>query len=217
MIFKAIIFDCDGVIVDTETISNKILQKKLMEYGLHLSDEEMHKHFSGFTAEDTVKTATALVGHPLPDTFKDDLRAEFRKVVEKELLPISGIPELLGKIKVPIAMATNSQRTGMEFKLQKVGLIDKFQHRFCVEDVAKPKPHPELYLKAAASLKVEPKDCLVIEDSAAGISAGVEAGMTVYGYCEATSEESQKKAGATMSFPTIELLTQGLAKAGVLG
>jgi len=216
MPFKAIIFDCDGVIVDTETISNRILKNKLITYGLHLSDHEMHKYFSGFTADDTVRTAELLLGHSFPDTFKAELRAEFQEIIQEHLLPIQGIPELLQRVNVPIAMATNAQKKSMEFKLEKVGLINTFKHRFCLEDVSHAKPHPELYLMAAKSLAMNPKDCLVIEDSAAGIAAGIAAGMTVYGYSESTGEEAQSKAGAKMSFPTIEELTKKLEEIGLL-
>lgn len=216
MSFKAIIFDCDGVIVDTETINNQILKQKLAVYGLTLSDLEMHQMFSGLTAENNVATASKLLGKPLPDHFADDVRAEFHKRIEQHLTPIKNIPELLRRINVPIAMATNAHRRAMDFKLNKIELIDYFKQRFCIDDVVNPKPAPDLYLMAANAIKVKPEDCLVIEDSVAGITAGVEAGMTVYGFSECTDEKMQAEAGAAMSFPSIADLMQQLEKVGML-
>ena len=216
MSFKAVIFDCDGVIVDTETINNQILKRKLATYGLHLTELEMHQMFSGLTAENNVKTASELLGKQLPESFAIELRTEFHEIITKHLAPIKDIPELLERIKVPIAMATNAHRPAMNFKLDKIGLMQVFKHRFCIEDVVNPKPHPDLYLMAAKAINMEPKDCLVIEDSVAGITAGVAAGMTVYGFSECTDEASQAEAGAKMSFPTIAQLIKQLDHIGIL-
>lgn len=216
MSFKAVIFDCDGVIVDTETINNQILKQKLAQYGLKLNELEMHQKFSGLTAEDNKQTAAQLLGKPLPDNFVTDLRAEFHRRINEHLVPIKDIPELVTRIQVPIAMATNAHRPAMDFKLQKINLIEHFSTRFCIDDVPNPKPHPDLYLMAAKSLNVAPEQCLVIEDSIAGISAGVAAGMTVYGFCECTDAKSQAKAGAKHSFATIRQLIQHLEQLNML-
>ncbi|TBR44976.1 HAD family phosphatase [Marinomonas agarivorans] len=216
MKFKAVIFDCDGVIVDTETINNQILKQKLAEHGLTLSALEMHQKFSGLTAEENRKTAEALIGKSLPDSFITELRAEFHRRINEHLEPIKDIPELISRINTPIAMATNAHRPAMDFKLNKIGLIDQFKQRFCIDDVPNPKPHPDLYLLAANALNTAPQDCLVIEDSTAGITAGVKAGMTVYGFCECSDQESQIQAGASKSFPTIRQLIEHLQTLNLL-
>jgi len=204
--YKAIIFDCDGVIVDTETISNDIFTSMLRQQGLTIDEKTLLEQFTGFTNEVTLKNAEKLLGKPLPDNFDTDYRKQFHDRIDKHLDTIEGVRELLEKIPCPIAMATNARRKEMNFKLNKIKLVEAFSTRFCVEDVANGKPAPDLYLKAAKALKIDPKDCLVIEDSVAGITAGCAAGMTVLAYSGAISKEMQAAAGATACFDTMQEL-----------
>lgn len=210
MSFKAIIFDCDGVIVDTETISNSIFQSKLAELGLTLSMQEVNNLFTGYTTEQNLITASNLLHQALPATFKAELKTAYLAALKSNLVCIQGIPELLSQLVPPIAMATNAQASDMELKLDKLGLSDRFKHRFCVNDVTNPKPAPDLYLLASQKLKTHPKDCLVIEDSIAGIKAGVAAGMTVYAFSEKMNSTEQIKAGASRCFHSMAELKQHL-------
>lgn len=204
--YKAIIFDCDGVIVDTETLSNGILKSLLSEQGLNLDDETLHAKFTGFTNQENLINAEALLGRALPSDFDINYRQQFHNAINENLTPITGVLELLEKIHVPIAMATNARREEMEFKLHKIQLNQRFATRFCVEDVDYGKPAPDLYLKAAKALNVSPEDCLVIEDSVAGISAGRAAGMRVLAFSETVDKQMQLKAGATECFESMSEL-----------
>lgn len=204
--YKAIIFDCDGVIVDTENISNTILKSMLNECGLELDDETLHAKFTGFTNQENLINAEKLLGKPLPANFDEDYRQRFHNVIEADLEPIKGVRDLLSKIKTPIAMATNARRKEMDFKLTKIQLTERFSTRFCVDDVENGKPAPDLYLKAAKALNVEPEDCLVIEDSVAGITAGRAAGMRVLAFSETLDEKMQTAAGATECFKSMKEL-----------
>lgn len=204
--YKAIIFDCDGVIVDTENISNTILKSMLNECGLELDDETLHAKFTGFTNQENLINAEKLLGKPLPANFDEDYRQRFHNVIEADLEPIKGVRDLLSKIKAPIAMATNARRKEMDFKLTKIQLAERFSTRFCVDDVENGKPAPDLYLKAAKALNVAPEDCLVIEDSVAGITAGRAAGMRVLAFSETLDEKMQTAAGATECFKSMKEL-----------
>ena len=204
--YKAIIFDCDGVIVDTENISNTILKAMLSECGLELDDEILHTQFTGFTNHENLINAEKLLGRPLPSDFDEDYRQRFHAVIEADLEPIEGVRDLLNKITAPIAMATNARRKEMDFKLNKIQLAERFSTRFCVEDVENGKPAPDLYLKAAKALNVAPEDCLVIEDSIAGITAGKAAGMRVLAFSETLDAGMQTAAGATQCFNTMKEL-----------
>lgn len=208
--YQAIIFDCDGVIVDTENLSNTLYKNALSKLGLHLSDAELHHHFSGFTTEHNLKKSEELLGRPLPSDFADTLKTEFYRVISESLPTIEGVRELLQEIKVPIAMATNARREEMEFKLEKTQLAERFSVRFCVDDVAQPKPAPDLYLAAANALGVDPQYCLVIEDSIAGVQAGTAAGMSVHAYSETMDETLQKQAGAVSTNKTMRALSDQL-------
>lgn len=206
--YKAIIFDCDGVIVDTETLSNNIMKAMLSDLGLELDAEFIHENFSGFTTKDNLKTASQLLGHPLPDNFHTDYKARFKQHIENHLEPIPGVTELLARITCPIAMATNANREEMHEKLTKIGLLERFPVRYALDDVAQGKPAPDLYLKAAAALGAAPQDCLVIEDSMAGIRAGKAAGMTVLAYSATMNASKQTEAGAAVCFQSMaELIT----------
>ena len=204
--YKAIIFDCDGVIVDTENISNNILKSMLSQYGLELDDETLHAKFTGFTNQENLANAEKLLGRALPENFDDDYRKQFHTIIEASLEPIHGVRNLLDKITTPIARATNARRKEMNFKLDKIQLSERFATRFCVDDVENGKPAPDLYLKAAKALNIDPKDCLVIEDSIAGIMAGKAAGMRVLAFSETIDAKIQAAAGATECFIAMEEL-----------
>ncbi|MEL0613172.1 HAD family phosphatase [Marinomonas arenicola] len=204
--YKAILFDCDGVIVDTENISNEIMRSMLQQQGLHIDDKLLHERFTGFTNKENLKTAEDLLGKALPESFDADYRTLFHATIDEHLEPIKGVRELLSKITVPIAMATNARRKEMNFKLNKIQLDERFSVRFCVEDVANGKPAPDLYLKAAAALNIAPEDCLVIEDSVAGITAGKAAGMRVLAFSETLDAQLQRNAGADACFKTMQEL-----------
>jgi len=210
MQFKAIIFDCDGVIVDTETISNNIIQSKLAQLGLILSDQEVQTLFTGFTTKQNLITASDLLNKELPADFEFELKSAYLEEMKQHLEVIQGVPELIYNLSPALAMATNAQRADMEFKLTKLGLTDVFKQRFCVDDVNHPKPAPDLYQLASQSLNIHPKDCLVIEDSLAGIKAGYDAGMTVFAYSQKMDANSQLKAGASQCFNTMSELQHHL-------
>lgn len=198
--YQAVIFDCDGVICDTETLYNGLFQKALNELGANVTEEDLHTHFAGFSTADNLRLAAEFLGRPLPADFAENVRKEFHEAMETSLQTIPGIREVLDKLDVPIAMATNAHRTGMEYKLERLNLQERFRNRFCIDDVKNGKPAPDLYLMAAEHLGVKPENCIVIEDSVAGITAGVRAGMTVLAYSGALPKEPQLKAGAAYSF-----------------
>ena len=204
--YKAVLFDCDGVIVDTENLSNDLLRAMLKEQGLELDDQTLHDKFTGFTNQENLRNAEAMLGKALPANFDADYREKFQALMEAQLEPIHGVPELLRKIQTPIAMATNARRQEMNFKLNKIDLAERFSTRFCVEDVEQGKPAPDLYLKAAKAVGVAPEDCIVIEDSVAGIRAGRAAGMRVFAFSETVPADLQLAAGATEVFDNMKQL-----------
>ncbi|SBS33499.1 6-phosphogluconate phosphatase [Marinomonas aquimarina] len=204
--YQAILFDCDGVIVDTETLSSEILMRMLAEQGLYLDESTLHRHFTGFTNKENLARAESMLGRPLPDDFSAQFHATFQQAIKSSLEPIAGVPELLAAISCPIAMATNAQREELELKLELINLTETFATRFAVNDVAQGKPAPDLYLKAADALKVAPEHCIVIEDSLAGIKAGVAAGATVLAFSAVLPAQAQLEAGATATFKSMSEL-----------
>ncbi|MCE2030543.1 HAD family hydrolase [Sessilibacter corallicola] len=198
--FDAVIFDCDGVLVDTEHMINKLWQTMLSEIGLVLTDEEMMSYFSGKSLPDNITKAVELLGHPLPDHFRNDMAVRGQQLMATELERVPFIEETLLRINLPKAVGTNSFSESLDFKLHKADLTKHFQAYICIDHVEAPKPAPDIYLLAAETLGVNPEKCAVIEDSPIGIRAGVAAGMTVFAYAATMNEEEQKQAGASVCF-----------------
>ncbi|MBM6550338.1 HAD family hydrolase [Marinomonas ostreistagni] len=209
--YEAILFDCDGVIVDTESLSSQILKQQLREIGLDLDDHTMHTQFAGFTTAENMQLVEQMLGRSVPNGFLEQYRQAFHSSILSHLEPIQGVRQLLSKIDKPIAMATNANRHEMNLKLELIGLTETFSTRFAVDDVEHGKPAPDLYLKAAAALNVAPEHCIVIEDSVAGIRAGVAAGATVLAYSDVISRDAQLAAGASATFNSMKELEALLA------
>ncbi|ABC27723.1 predicted phosphatase/phosphohexomutase [Hahella chejuensis KCTC 2396] len=210
--YDAVIFDCDGVLVDTERLTNEVFMSLLAEQGLHLTHMEMHTHFTGQTTEVNLVTAATLLGRALPEDTHHRLRAGFWEAMHTGLTTVPFVEETLQAIRLPKAMATNALREDMDFKLSQTGLHAYFDHCFCVEDVENPKPAPDIYLRAASALGAAPERCVVVEDSTAGITAAVAAGMTVYAYSADMDAEKQKAAGAALCFHDMRELVHLLSR-----
>ncbi len=185
--FDAVLFDCDGVLVDSEPITNGVLRDMLQERGWNISTEECLRLFIGKAVRDESALIEARTGMPLSDAWFADFWARRNARLERELLPIPGAPEAVRALHAAyggrIACASGADRGKIELQLRKVGLLDCFAGRFFSgHDMPRSKPYPDVYLHAAAALGVDPKRCAVVEDTVTGATAGVAAGATVFGY-----------------------------------
>ena len=190
-LFGAVLFDCDGVLVDSEPIVNRVLFEMLAELGWRdtpLTREAVDHHFTGHTIRDVMLAWAGASGNHLPDDWMDRFLARRNAALQAELQAIEGIhaavQHLFDRHQGRIACASGADRFKIEMQLQQVGLWPWFEGRvFSGHEVAASKPEPHVYLAAAAHLGVPPARCLVIEDSAVGARAGLAAGATVWGYC----------------------------------
>ena len=185
--FDLVIFDCDGVLVDTETINNEVISQLLNEAGQEMSPEEVARRTTGLAYSDMWEMFEGEVPGSLPvDIEEQQLTLESERF-RKELLPISGAVETvrcLGAAGMPMCVASNGTREKMVVTLEVTGLSGYFGDKFFgVNQVAHGKPAPDIYLLAAQQMGVPPSRCVVIEDSYPGAQAGLAAGMTVLGYC----------------------------------
>jgi HAD superfamily hydrolase (TIGR01509 family) len=195
-----IIFDCDGVLVDSETITGAVLGRLLQESGLPFSLEEVHARFLGRSLHQCIEIAEEVLGRRLPADFADRYRAGRDEALRTQLQPTPGVKEMLMELQVPFCVASNGERAKMQLTLGITGLLPLFEGRmFSVTEVAHPKPAPDLFLHAAATLDAIPESCVVVEDSVLGIEAGVRAGMTVIGYVRVTPARPLMDAGATFT------------------
>ncbi len=185
---KAVIFDCDGVLVESESIYQKTELKLLTELGLDVDPFAYAERFMGLPTkiyfQNLRETYEPVLGHALPDDFETRFRAQCHHEIETSLVAMDGIADYIAALKLPYAVASS---TGLEFlhrKLHLTNLHASFDpHIYSGEQVPRGKPYPDLFLFTAKKLNVAPEDCLVIEDSVNGVKAGVAAGMPVIGFC----------------------------------
>jgi HAD superfamily hydrolase (TIGR01509 family) len=179
-----VIFDCDGVLVDSELIFARVLGECLTEAACPASAEEALILGFGRNRDTLTAAVEARFGRRLPDGFFEAMRARTALVLEQELAAMPGVVELLAGMPEPRCVASNGHLARVRERLALTGLLELFDpHVFSAIQVAAGKPAPDLFLFAAGRLGVVPPDCLVIEDSLAGVEAARAAGMAVVGFC----------------------------------
>lgn len=183
MTSKAIIFDCDGTLVDSERLANEELIDYLAASGVQLSMQESARRFNGVEMKDSIAQIEQLLGRPVPEDFVDTMRARLEQALTDRLQPIQGVHELIESLKVPYCIASNAPPGKIELSLRITGLLPYFEGAIhSAYTVGFWKPDPTLFLHAAAGMGVAPGECVVVEDSIAGVKAGIAAGMTVFAY-----------------------------------
>lgn len=174
---RLIIFDCDGVLIDSEVISASVLIDEAARVGIALTRAYIRDHFLGRSFPTVAATIRAEFGAVLPDDFEMRYRASLLSRFEEGLRLTPGIIELLPRLAVPFCLATSSSPPRLARSLAISGLEAWFPHRFTASEVKRGKPAPDLFLHAAAQMGADPAQCLVIEDSRPGILAAQAAGM----------------------------------------
>ena len=204
---RLVIFDCDGVLVDSERISNGVFCSMLNDLGLSLTVEDMFRHFVGLSMPQCVELITEMLGRPPSQDFVATLRERTEVALRAEVSAMPGVTEVLNIIQVPFCVASSGNHEKIRLTLGATGLLEKFGNRiYSVVDVEKPKPAPDIFLYAARQMTVDPADCVVIEDTPTGVRAGVAAGMYVLGFCANTPDYRLKEAGADAVFADMRLL-----------
>lgn len=218
--FDAVLFDCDGVLVDSEPLTNGVLRDMLEEAGWKLSSDECMRLFIGKAVKDEIAIIEANTGRPLTTEWLDEFRGRRNEALVEGLLPIRGAVEAVALIHQlydgRIACGSGADRFKVELQLEKCGLMPYFRGRiFSGHELPRSKPAPDVYLAAAAALGVDPRRCAVVEDTVTGVTSGVAAGATVFGYSppEAGHDapEALRQAGATAIFTDMAVLSSLLA------
>ena len=212
MKFEAILFDCDGVLVDSEPITHGVLRAQLAESGWDMPLEECVRHFVGRTVRSQAALIEARTGQPLTDAWMARFYARRDVLLRQHLQPIDGALAAVRAAQQAtdgrIACASGADRGKLVLQLDKVGLAECFgPHVFSGHELPRTKPFPDVYLAAAASLGVAPARCLVIEDTPTGVQAGVAAGATVWALRSAASQpDALLAAGASRLFDSMREL-----------
>ncbi|MBR0693948.1 HAD family hydrolase [Bradyrhizobium lablabi] len=211
-----VIFDCDGVLVDSEVLSCRCLSEALNGVGVALSTEEALKLFLGRSTAAVVEYCDTL-GRPVPANFLTDLAQQVRKTFRSELKPIIGVGALLADLALPRCVASSSDLDRVTFSLELTGLANHFGPSvYTSQMVKRGKPAPDLFLHAASAMGAQPRRTLVIEDSVSGVMAAKAAGMRVWGFVGGSHYRSRngdgllREAGADRIFDRmIDFWTEG--------
>jgi len=209
---RLVIFDCDGVLVDSEPLAVRIDVEMLAEVGLTMSAEEVIERFVGRSPEVILAETEARLGHAVPDGWFDRGEARLRRAYATELRPVRGIAEALEAIADPVCVASSSAHDNIRFKLELTGLYERFAgHIFSASEVANGKPAPDLFLHAASRMGATPADCVVVEDSRYGVQAARAAGMDVFGYAGGLTDAEVLEGPRTVVFDDMSALPELLA------
>ncbi len=199
MKYKCILFDCDGILVDSEEISNAVLQTMVTEAGADLDLHNIYDRFAGKSLKEIFRMIETLGGISFPETFEQDYRKRTYEAFKTELKPVKGVHELLEKVTVPYCVASSGPPEKIRLNLTVTGLIQHFEGRiFSSYDIGSWKPDPQIFEHAAQTMGFEPGECAVIEDSLSGIQAGIAGGFDVYGMAKEHNQALFKDAGAVV-------------------
>jgi HAD superfamily hydrolase (TIGR01509 family) len=180
---ELIIFDSDGVLVDSEIIALTVLVRTASEEGVTISEEDAIRSFRGVKMADCVREIERRLGRDVRDTFIDDVRRATALAFDAELKPVEGIHAALAEITAPVCVASNGPMSKLTHALGLAKLLEHFQGRiFSAYEVGSWKPDPGLFLHAAQTLGAHPSRCVVVEDSLPGVRAATAAGMRVLGF-----------------------------------
>jgi HAD superfamily hydrolase (TIGR01509 family) len=215
--YDLVIFDCDGVLVDSEVISCRIHAEALTRHGYPISVDQLRERFLGKSAADNNRSVEIEMGRSLPPTFEAERVATLLQALRESVQPIPHIHHALDAITVPQCVASSGTRDKIFTTLSRTGLYEKLApHIFSASQVSRGKPAPDLFLFAAEAMNVSPQRSVVIEDSVSGVAAGISAGMTVLGFvggshCVAGDGDKLRAAGATVVFDDMRRLPELIA------
>jgi HAD superfamily hydrolase (TIGR01509 family) len=198
---QLVIFDCDGVLVDSESISNGVLAQMLTEQGLSMTLDEARGEYQGLLLSEVLERAELRLGRELPEGWLVSYEREREAVFRRELEAMRGAAAAVEAVRaagVGVCVASQGKLSKTRLSLELTGLCGLFAEEalFSAESVPRGKPHPDLFLHAAATMLAQPDACVVVEDTALGVTAAVAASMRVLGYAADGDERKLRDAGA---------------------
>jgi HAD superfamily hydrolase (TIGR01509 family) len=209
---ELVIFDCDGVLVDSEPLAIRVDVRVLAELGWVMSEAEVIERFVGRSHEFMVAEIEAHLGHHLADDWEDEFRHLYRDAFAAELAPVDGVVEALDQITTRTCVASSGSQEKMRYTLGLTGLYNRFAGRiFSANEVANGKPAPDLFLHAARKMGVDPAAAAVVEDSRYGVEAARAAGMLVFGYAGGLTAAERLEGPDTVVFQDMRELPRLLS------
>ncbi len=210
-----IIFDCDGTLVDSEPLGNLAFSQVLTRHGYPISQEDSIRRFKGMKLADSLAMIEAETAVSMPSTFVNEFREKMSQLFNESLTLIPGALELVESVNIKFCVASNGTKEKTEESLGITGLLSNFQNSiFSAYEVGIWKPNPGLFLHVADYYGVAPSECIVIEDSAPGIRAGIDAGMQVLAFTSDACEYDNPE--ATVSFNSMFAIHDYLSTHGLV-
>jgi HAD superfamily hydrolase (TIGR01509 family) len=210
--FDCVLFDCDGVLVDSEPITLGVLTDLLTELGAVVTIDEVTRLYVGKSVKEDRTITPGLIGRALPADFYETFIARRDAALADRIEPVRHVRAAIEALTRPYAVVTGADTGKMRLTLSRTGLLPLFEGRmFSGSMVERSKPAPDVYLLAARTLAVDPARCVVIEDTPTGVTAGVASGATVFGYCERQDAKALRAAGAVQVFDDMRMLAALLA------
>ena len=204
---ELIIFDCDGVLVDSERIAVPIDRVVLAELGWNMTEHEVVERFLGRSERAMARDVAAHLGRSLPDDWDEGYQHRYREAFEAHLAPVDGVVQALDEITIPNCVASSGSPENIRFRLVLTGLLPRFEGRiFSAMEVPKGKPAPDLFLHAAERLGARPSACAVVEDSRFGVEAARAAGMRAFGYAGGLTPPAWLEGPGTVVFDDMQQL-----------
>ena len=199
--YKCVIFDCDGVLVDSEPIGNEVMVDMANELGADINLDYAYNHFKGNSLINCLSQIADLIEAKIPSNFETEYRKRSFEKFKKEIQPVEGIIEVVENLKIPFCVASSGPENKIRLNLELTGLLPYFESKiFSCYTIQKWKPNPAVFLWAAKTMSFQPSECLVIEDSLIGINAALEGGFDVFGYtAHDYQDELPEKATKTFS------------------
>ena len=203
---KCIIFDCDGILVDSESIANQVLLSMAEPFGLKMSMEEAVKKFNGRRLNIIFEQIEILINKKLPESFETEFRKRTFEAFKTDLKPIKGVTEFINSLNISFCVASSGPVEKITLNLTTTGLIEKFENKiFSSYQINSWKPEPEIFLHACKQMGFEIEECIVIEDSVAGVIAAAKGGFKVYGLANENNAQDLINEGATVFYSYEEL------------
>ena len=201
--YKCVIFDCDGVLVDSEPVSIQVLVDIANEHGANIDLLYGMKHFKGSFFTACKRKIAALTEKELPDDLEDQYRQRSFEAFKKEMKPVEGIKHVLENLEVPFCVASSGPEDKIQLNLGLTGLLPHFEDKiFSCYSIQKWKPDPAVFLWAAETMGFKPEECVVIEDSLSGVRAAKQGGFDVFGFV-AHDYNNELKSEATLTFDSM--------------
>ena len=204
--YKCVIFDCDGVLVDSEPISNRVMVEMANENGASIDIDYAYKNFKGNAFKTCLKQLEGLIQQPLPASFETEFRQRSFEAFQKGVKPIKGVKDILEQLQTPYCVASSGPENKIRLNLELTGLDSFFEDNvFSCFEIKKWKPEPEIFLHAAKVMGFKPSECVVIEDSLLGVEAAKRGGFDVFGFT-AHDYKNELQKEATLTFKKMNSL-----------